>query len=353
MIKTTGEDDKSLLEAAFYSKPFYFSYSSLNRLLLAPNIFYKEYILKDKPTRTEKHLVMGTLVHFLLLEGKNFDDNFIITPEALPSPNSMVVANEVIKAYEIRIKEEPDRADLDLCDFPDEILAELLEINLHQNLKDTKDGKGDDKRIAKIVEPRTEAYFNYLKVKDTKEIIDSETLDKASLAVEKIKSNEAIMDLLGMNRESDGKTFSAYNEIALQMDLADQAFGLKGIIDNMTIDVTKKVICINDFKTSGKSLSDFPDTVEYWKYWLQATVYVKLARKFFEGVIKGKDSEWSLQFRFVVFDKYDHLYAYKVKGDTLRDWTKLYDKVIKAAKYHYESKDFTLPHEFAVGNVEL
>jgi hypothetical protein len=353
MIKTTGEEDKHLLEAEFYSKPFNFSYSSLNRLLLAPNIFYKEYVLKEKPVRTEKHLVMGTLIHFLLLEGNNFDDHFIITPEALPSPNSMLVANEVIKAYEIRIKEEPDRQDLALCDFPDEILAELLAIPLHQNLKDTKDGKGDDKRIAKIVEPRTEAYFEYLKVKDTKEIIDSDTLDRASLAVEKIKSNEAIMTLLGMNRESDGKTFMAYNEMALSMDLPDQEFGLKGIIDNVTIDVAKKTISINDFKTSGKSLSDFPDTVEYWKYWLQATVYIKLARKFFESVIKDKESEWSIQFRFVVFDKYDHLYAYKVKEDTLEGWMKLYDEVIKGAKYHYESKDFTLPYEFAVGNVEL
>jgi len=353
MLKTTGEEDKHLLEAEFYSKPFQFSYSSLNRLLMSPNIFYTEYILKQKPIQTGKHLVAGTLTHFLLLEGNNFDDHFIITPEALPSENSMKVAHEIIKAYEIRIKEDPSRLDLTLSDFPDDIIGALLEMNLHQNLKDTKDGgKGDDKRIAKIVEPRTEAYFEYLKVRDRKEIIDSETLDKASLAVEKIKSNEAIMDLLGMNQESDGTTFMSYNELALSMDLPDQKFGLKGIIDNMTIDVAKKVICVNDFKTSGKSLSDFPDTVEYWKYWLQATVYIKLARQFFKDVIKD-DKSWTLQFRFVVFDKYDHLYAYRVTEETLADWFTLYDEVINAAKYHYESKDFTLPYDFAVGNVEL
>jgi hypothetical protein len=353
MMKTTGEEDKQLIEAAFYSKPFFFSYSSLNRLLMAPNIFYTEYILKNKPIQTGKHLIAGTLVHFLLLEGNNFDDHFIITPETLPSENSMKVAHEVIKAYELRIKEEPDRIDLNLADFPDAILEALLEINLHQNLKDTKDGgKGDDKRVAKIVEPRTEAYFEYLKVKDKKDIIDSETLDKASLAVEKIKANTAIMDLLGMNRESDGKTFNAYNEIALQMDLPDLPFGLKGIIDNMTIDTKKKMICINDFKTSGKSLSDFPETVEYWKYWLQSVVYVKLATAYFKNVIKD-DPTWSLEFRFVVFDKYDHLYGYKVKKETLADWTILYDEVIAAAKYHYESRDFTLPYKFAIGSVEL
>lgn len=352
MISTTGEADKELLEAAFYAQPFHFSYSSLNRLLAAPNIFYTEYILKQRPIQTGKHLVAGTLVHFLLLEGNNFDDHFIITPESLPSENSQKVAYEVIKAYERRVKEEPDRIDLDLCDFPQDIIAALLEMNLHQNLKDTKDGKGDDKRVAKIVEPRTIAFFEYLKVKDTKEIIDSETLERAALAVEKIKANTHIMDLLGMNRESDGNTFNAYNEIKLDMDLPGQKFGLKGIVDNMTIDVKKKLICINDFKTSGKSLADFPDTVEYWKYWLQTAVYYKLAKHFFKDVMKD-DPEWKIEFRFVVFDKYDHLYAYEVTPVTLGKWLTLYDDVITAAKYHYESKEFTLPYDFAMGNIKL
>jgi len=354
MIATTSieEKDRNLLEAAFYAKPFKFSYSSLNRLLLAPNIFYKEYILKEREIRTEKHLLQGTLIHFLLLEGNNFDDYFILTPEKLPSDNSMKVAHAVHAAYEVYIKEHPDKTDLELRDFGKTIVATLLEMDLHQNLKDTKDGKGDDKRIAKIVEPRTEAYFNYLKVKDIKQIIDSETLDMASLAVEKIKSNEAIMDLLGMNRESNGTTFNAYNEIALEMNLENLPFGLKGIIDNMTIDVPKKMICINDFKTSGKALMDFPDTVEYWKYWLQATVYVKLAREFFKGIMKD-DPAWVVQFRFIVFDKYDHLYAYPVTESTMKKWEESYRDVIESAKYHYESKDFTLPHQFAVGNVKL
>ena len=353
MIETIEkEEDKHLLEAEFFSKPFFFSYSSLNRLLLAPNIFYKEYILKEKEIRTGKHLIAGTLIHFLLLEGNNFDDKFVITPEALPSDNSQLVANEVFKAYEAMIKEDPSRTDLQLGDFKDAILAALLDINLHQNLKDTKDGKGDDKRVAKIVEPRTEAYFEYLKVKDTKEIIDSALLDYCSLAVQKIKENEKICDLLGMNREIDGSTFGVYNEIPLQMELKDYPFGLKGIIDNMTIDTEKKIININDFKTSGKSLSDFKDTVEYWKYWLQAVVYIKLAKEFFKEVIKD-DPAWVIDFRFVVFDKYDHLYAYPVSPETLIAWEHEYTLVMESARYHYEAKDFTLPYEFAVGNANL
>jgi len=347
MIETIDkEEDKHLLEAEFYAKDFKFSYSSLNRLLLAPNVFYKEYILKEKEIRTEKHLLEGTLTHFLLLEGNNFDDSFIITPEALPSDNSVKVVKEVHALYEMQVKEDPTKEHLQLCDFQPEIMEVLEAMNLHQKV-------GEDKRAGKIIEPRSEAYFNYLKVKDTKEIIDSTMLDKASAGVMKIKDNADIMNLLGMGtRESDGLEFAVYNEIPLEMKLEGLPFGLKGIIDNVTIDVPAKVIKINDFKTSGKALSDFPDTVEYWKYWLQAVVYVKLATEFFKNVI-GDDSAWVVNFNFVVFDKYDHLYAYPVTDDTMKEWIIRYNDVIKSAQYHYENKDFTLPYHFAVGNVEL
>ena len=41
------ELDPNLLEAAFYDKPFKFSYSSMNKVLTSPGIFYKEYVLKN------------------------------------------------------------------------------------------------------------------------------------------------------------------------------------------------------------------------------------------------------------------------------------------------------------------
>ncbi len=348
MLKTISveEEDKHLLEAAFYSNPFSFSYSSLSRLLISPNIFYKEYVLKQKEIRTEKHLLEGTLIHFLLLEGSNFADHFIVTPESLPSDNSVLVANEIYKIYKVRVKEDPTLIDVDLIYFFKEIDEILQVMNLHQSIKDAP------KRLSKIIEPKTEAYFQYLKVKDTKQIIDSTMLDKASLAVQKIKANEGICELLGMTQEPDGNTFGVYNEIELNTELKDLPFGIKGILDNLTIDVVKKQININDFKTSGKPLSEFPDSVEYWKYWLQAVVYVKLATEFFKNVIND-DPAWNITFRFIVFDKYDQLYAYPVTPTTLRLWEERFDKTIVSALYHYENKEFELPYDFAVGNIKL
>lgn len=348
MLKTVSatEEDRHLLEAEFYNKPFQFSYSSLSRLLLSPSIFYTEYILKQKEVRTGKHLLEGTLIHFLLLEGVNFNDRFIVTPEHLPSDNSVMVAEAIHKIYEARVNEDPANETLTLGDFRNEIDLVLTEMNLHQSVKD------EEKRLAKIIEPKTEAYFDYLKVKNTKEIIDSTMLDRATLAVEKIKANEGICELLGMTREPDGNTFGVYNEIPLDLEVEGLPFGFKGIVDNITIDVPKKQININDFKTSGKSLAEFSDTVEYWKYWLQAVIYVKLAKKFFKGVMKD-DPEWNIQFRFIVFDNYDQLYPFLVTVETLSIWEERFDKAVAAARYHYEAKDFTLPYDFAVGNVKL
>ena len=343
--KSPVEEDRHLLEVAFYEQPFYFSYSSLSRLLMSPNIFYKEYVLQEKEIRLGKHLLNGTLIHFLLLEGNNFADHFIVTPEALPSDNCVLIAKEMYEVYKSRIKENP-ALNLELVDFSDEIDLMMTNVNYYQNIKDK------DKRVAKVVEPKTEAYFEFLKSASTKDIIDSTMLDKATLAVERIKANEAICELLGMNRDADGNTFGVYNELPVQMESDEHPFGFKGIIDNMTIDVSKKQININDFKTSGKGLAEFSDTVEYWKYWLQATVYIKLAKEFFKDVIKD-DPSWRIDFRFIVFDNYDQLYAFPVTLDTLQIWELKFRKAIEGAEYHYTSKDFTLPYDFAVGNVKL
>ena len=104
MIQTIKETDVNLLEADFYSKPFAFSYSSLNKLIGVPNIFYQEYVLKKREDEFKKYLVEGTLIHFLVLENEaRFDDHFIVTSENLPSANSIAVVEEVFKIYEDQV----------------------------------------------------------------------------------------------------------------------------------------------------------------------------------------------------------------------------------------------------------
>ena len=66
-------------EEEFYANnKFCFSYSSLNKLLFSPFLFYKDYILKDKEVRTDKHLVEGKLLHCLLFEPDNLKDKLYL-----------------------------------------------------------------------------------------------------------------------------------------------------------------------------------------------------------------------------------------------------------------------------------
>ena len=60
-----------------------------------------------------------------------------------------------------------------------------------------------------------------------------------------------------------------------------------------------------------------------------------------------------IEFRFIVFDKYDQLYAFEVTNETMDKWETQLQDAIKEATYHYKSKDFTLPYNFAMGTVKL
>ena len=72
-------------EEEFFAKAFNFSYSSLNRLLFSPSLFYKDYILKEKEIRLDKHLIEGSVIHCLLFEADKLNEKFKIVPGKTPS----------------------------------------------------------------------------------------------------------------------------------------------------------------------------------------------------------------------------------------------------------------------------
>lgn len=341
MIQTKTEEH--LLEAEFYEKPFSFSYSSLNTLITAPGAFYKEYVLKQKDNEIKKYLLEGILIHYLILEHQGFDERFAVLTEDLPSENSKLVVDRIYQEHFL------DRNDdsLRLADFENEIDNILSEINLHQSTKDK------DKRLAKIIDFKNEEYFKFLKSKQNKTLIDTKLLDESTIRADIAKNNKQIRQLLGMDLISDGRTIGVYNELHIVMNPGELhlPFGLHGHLDNVVVDVRQKLIRINDFKTTSKTLADFQESVEFWNYWLQAAVYLKLAKQFFRSILKN---DWKIEFRFIVFDKYNQLYPFLVTDGTMEQWTESFEQtVLKEALYHYESKDFSLPYDFAMGNIKL
>jgi len=325
----------------FYNEKFYFSYSSINKLLFSPSMFYNDYVIKKKEESVDPHLVKGRVIHSLLLNPEDFDDEFIVIPGKLPSGNNKLIVDEIFKYY----LEGSDNS-LTLDKYETAIVDLLEKINLHQKLKT------DEARVKKILTADNISYFDFLKSSQGKTLVDKETLDYCKECVESIKSNESVSALMQLD-ESDLKV---YNEVPITVNelIVDKyLFGFKGILDNTVIDEEKKTIFINDLKTTGKPLIDCPDSVEYYRYWIQAALYYNLA--YFRYLADKKDKElWSIQFTFVVVDKYNQVYPFQVTAKTMSSWMdRLYNRVMPQVVYHYTERDYTLPYELAVENLKL
>lgn len=215
------------------------------------------------------------------------------------------------------------------------ILAILQEINLHQSLKT------DAQRVEKLVTDENTSYYDFLRTKGDKSVIDNDTLERVKGYAEIVRSNSKITSLLNISSPD------SHSEVPLVMD-TQYGFGLRGFVDNINIDHGAKVIYINDLKTSGKLLQDFSETIEYYKYWLQAAVYCRLVRANYPDL-----SNYKIKFHFIVVDKLTQCYAFEVSTVTLKSWMDKLDEVMKIADYHYQNRKYNLPYEYEVGDVIL
>lgn len=343
------QESLQIMENDFYSKKFYFSYSSLNKLMWNPQSFYQTYVLGNREEKTESYLVNGKIIHALLLEPEKFDKNFIVSPSNLPTGNTRTVIDTVYRhALELRANGD-ERTDL--IDFTNAIIDILKDMGLHQSLVDDKKTgvTGDQKRIDKVVTPEAVEYWNFLQTKGNKTLIDQESYDFCKTAVDLIKLDGSLCKLIGCNlNEFDNK--EVFNELLLDVNINDKAFGLKGILDNLVIDHDAKTIFINDIKTTSKELKDFPESVEFYNYWMQAAIYSTMITTKYRNLI---EAGYNLRFNFVVIDKSFQVYTFPVSDSTLITWFEKLMVCLEKANWHYNNKDYTLPYDFAIGNVVL
>lgn len=327
MIDTQKENE-------FYSKDFDFSYSSLNKLLFCPSLFYKDYILKDKEVRTDKHLIEGSLLHCLLFEPENVLNKFNIVPGKTPTDN----IRKVMKDMSLYTSET------DFNNIKDSVILDSLKnMNLYQSLKT------DEQRLAKIKVSDYKPYWTFINNTNVN-VVDQETLDKSKKRVEILMANEEVKDLLQMvEKDFELDPVETYCEKKLRADLKNYTFGLKGIVDYYKIDSEEKTITICDLKTTGKTLSEFGETVNFYNYWLQAAVYCHLVINNVEDDYK----DYNILFKFVVIDKYDQVYVFDVSEKTLSNWAVQFSDILERADYHYTKKKYNLPFDFLTGQVFL
>ncbi len=321
----------------FYRQKFYFSYSGINKLLFSPAMFYSHYVLNQREDSTDAHLVGGRVLHCLLFEPDKYDEYFISLPGKIPTDNQKKIIDTIFK-YHLTVGNNT----LSLSDYSQDILTQLLTANLYQTLKT------DQQRLDKILTPENTEYFEFLKLSLDKAIVDQPTLDGCKVSVEVLKSNSNIRALLQLDRDEEDKSIEAYNELFVKAEADNLPFGFHGVLDNVVVDHNSKTIFINDLKTLGKSIQDFPDSVEYYRYWVQAVIYVLLAKEKFSIA-----DDWNVQVTFIVIDKYNQVYPYQVSSETLAKWTESFEDIVQKIKWHYENKRYDLPYELALGNVKL
>jgi hypothetical protein len=313
-------------EDRFYKNKFYFSYSGLNKLLYSPSIFYKHYILNQQEERTDTHLVEGRLLHCLLLDAQSFDKQFVLSSGSIPTGPTKQVIDRIFK-----FAVEQRRVDESMSSFQNEILDILKDVNFHQRLKT------DEQRIEKILTDDTVSYYEFLKNRSGKDVIDEEMYAKAKNSVEVIRSNQMAMNTLSGDYVE--------SEIMLNCNIGDYPFGVKGIVDRIIEKDSKITIC--DLKTTNKTISDFADTVEYYNYWMQAAIYTELV-----ACTKQIDPS-EISFSFLVIDKYQQIYSFNVEKNTMLLWREKLKDRLEVARYHYDNRYYALPYEFATGKITL
>ena len=329
-------------EKEFYSKPFKFSYSSLNKLLYSPSLFYKDYILNEREEKTEAYLIEGKVVHCLLFEPENLNKKFNVSPSKTPTDNVRKVITKMVALCaesQLEITDITDESE----EFKKIILDALISENLYQSLKE------DSARWAKIQTEENKAYWEFIN-NSTLDVIDNDTLAKCQEKVDIIKANESVMNLFTKKQSDfDLDPIQTYAEQPLECKLKDLKFGLKGIIDFYQVDDDTKEVTICDLKTTSKTVTEFTETIDFYNYWLQAAIYCKLV---YENLPEDK-KEYQIIFKFVVIDKYNQVYVFDVSELTLSNWAESFEQVIERANFHYTNNNYSLPFEFLTEKVIL
>ena len=340
-----SEENASVKEKDFYNKKFYFSYSSLNKLIWNPVAFYTMYVLGLKEERTDAHLVKGKIIHGLLLEEDKFAENFIISPSNIPADKMKTLVDRVFAHHkDLLADDEVAYANATLDTYANAIIDILADMNYFQALKT------DQQRLDKVITPETRSYFSFLLTRGNRTLIDQQSYDFCKSAVDIIKQKPEIIHLLGLDA-TEVDNVDVFNELAVNCELKQYPFGLKGIVDNIKIDHTEKVIYVNDVKTSGKELKDFKESIEYYMYWLQAVFYLIMVSNKFAPLLEDKGYE--IKFHFLVIDVNYQTYAFPISDATLADWHQRTVEALQKADYHYTNRRYDLPYAFDKGIVTL
>ena len=327
-------------EDEFFSRGFMMSYSGLNKLLFSPKLFYTHYILGQRDDVSDKNMIEGKLIHCLFLNPEDFEKEFVLMATNVPSDNPKKVLERLYAHYsELKSMGDP-RCELE--HFEHAILDILADMNLYQSLKT------DQQRIDKMITEDHKSYWEYMQNCEGKTNIDQGMYDNAKAVVEIIKESTHVMKVMGYTKDNITDDVEIKNEIELAAFPEELPFGLRGFIDNLVFDHTNKVIRVNDLKKTSKDLNSFEDSISFWRYWMQASIYYILVKNVYLST--PEYSDYDFEFRFIVVDPYMQVAPIKISQATLETWIRDTNAKLSEAAYHFENRNFDLPYAFLKNN---
>lgn len=221
-------------------------------------------------------MVFGSLVDCLFTDSINFGNKFKVMNTKLPTEGIMKVINLMLEKN------------------PTSKFEELTNLFIIQCCNEVEYGKSykDETKVKYISDYST--YYNYRIESKNKQVVSSEDYELAIKAVEAIKRDEKITELLKYDENTDiiyqAKVLTGFGDKQV-----------KCMFDIIKLDFTDKTITPIDLKTSSNIEDAFELNFYTYNYWIQATLYSENLRLKLDEL--GLQ-DWSiLPFEFIVINK--------------------------------------------------
>lgn len=208
-----------------------------------------------------------------------------------------------------------------------------------------------DKVVEKFNDSLNQKYFNFLKESNGKLSISKQNLWLIEKAKTNLTNNKKSFDLLFNDFIHEKNGVEIFNEYPIEFEY--EGIKCKAKIDKLFIDHKNKKIVLVDLKTTGKPISKFKESVQFYEYNRQLAWY-KLAI----------NTKFKLDYEFEIFiiaiamdTSCDEVIVYKIPNKLIASGEDSYKKLINLYKEHlkygfdfpieyYQSKDGSVLLEY-------
>jgi hypothetical protein len=276
-------------------------------------------------------LIFGSAVDTLMFDGKKeYDKNFYVLSASKPTASLEVLADAYIEIMQTKNMHSRDVS---------------LALELIKDLKLWSNIKKEETLIAKLTKEFWD-YIDAVQEAGDKHVIDPETNEKVSLAVNTLKTHQFTGDYFNEEQEDV--------DIVTQLALVFEMFGrtMKAMLDMVVVDHENKTVRPCDMKTMGENPKTFPSKIIKWRYDIQAELYTEAIKAWMVENYPGYEL---LPFRFVVISS-QHLekpYVYEVDPKEFRG--KINDhrtvklrsteELVQEFEWHSKFQMFSYPRE--------